>query len=232
MKRFYKKVAINQRDNGYNITLDGKEIRAPSRQMLKLPTPSLAKAVADEWRAQTDEIQPSSMPLTQLANSAIDQTRPNRTRVIEQVAAYARTDLLCYRVADPADLADRQTACWQPLLDWCRSAYGANLSVTTDLAPIDQKEESLLAVFTAVARLNDFSLTGLGAATAASGSVVIGLALMQDRLSVEDACACALLDEEYQSEKWGEDPEATKQRDSIRHAIAVAADFMKRSQHG
>lgn len=230
MKRFYKEVDIIQRGKGPVITLDGKEIRTPSRQILKLPTKALAHAIADEWRAQTDDIQPTAMPLTQLANSAIDQTHPHRARVIEQVAAYARTDLLCYRVAAPSDLAEQQTASWQPLLDWCRSAYDADLAVTTDLAPIEQPEKSLLAIYTEVARLNDFALTGLGAATAASGSVVIGLALLRGRLDVEAACACAQLDEQYQSDRWGEDPEATTQRDGVTRAIAVAASFMTKSK--
>ena len=106
MKRLYKEVQFFQKDKSYFITLDDKKIRTPSRQMLKLPTRSLAQAVADEWRDQIEEIRPAKMPLTQLANTAIDQTRPHRTTVIEQVAAYARTDLLCYRAAMPPVLSE------------------------------------------------------------------------------------------------------------------------------
>ena len=226
MKRFYKKVDISQSDKGYFITLDGKSVRTPSRQVLKMPTESLARAVADEWREQGDDIRPAGMPLTQLSNTAIDRTGPHRIGVIEQVAAYARTDLLCYRVAEPPDLAEQQTASWQPLLDWGESELGARLDVATDLAPIDQPEASLLAVYTAVARLDDFSLTGLSAGTAACGSVIIGLALQRGRLAADEACSLAHLDEDYQSARWGEDADAVTQRSAIRRAIADAASFM------
>ena len=232
MKRFYKEVQLFQKDKGNFITLDGKKIRTPSRQMLKIPTRSLAEAIADEWRDQTEEIRPAEMPLTQLANTAIDQTHPHRTAVIEQVAAYAATDLLCYRAAMPPDLAKQQAAYWQPLLDWSESEFGASLAVTTDLAPIEQPEQSLLAIYTAVARLNNFSLTGLQAATAASGSVVIGLALLRRRLGADEACSLALLDEQYQGAQWGEDSDTIAQRDFVCRAMAISASFMAFSQDG
>ncbi|MDA0991737.1 MAG: ATPase [Verrucomicrobia bacterium] len=232
MKRFYDKVEICQEVKGYFITLDGKNIRTPSRQILKLSTQPLAQAIADEWREQIDEIRPAGMPLTQLANTAIDQTRPHRTRVIEQVAAYAQTDLLCYRAAMPPDLAEQQAASWQPLLDWCKAEYDSDLAVTTDLAPLEQSKKSLLGIYIAVAQLDDFCLTGLSAATAASGSVIIGLALLRRRLDPDEACSLAQLDEQYQSNRWGEDPDATVQRDSVRRAISVAASFMAMSQAG
>jgi chaperone required for assembly of F1-ATPase len=232
MKRFYKEVELIQKDKGHFITLDGKKIRTPSRQMLKLPTRSLAEAIADEWRDQIEDIRPAEMPLTQLANTAIDQTHPHRTAVIEQVAAYAATDLLCYRVAMPPDLAKQQAAYWQPLLDWSESEFGTDLAVTTDLAPIEQSEQSLLAIYTVVAQLDIFSLTGLQAATAASGSVVIGLALLRRRLGADEACSLAQLDEQYQSAQWGEDFDATEQRASVCRAIAISASFMAYSQDG
>jgi chaperone required for assembly of F1-ATPase len=231
MKRFYKDVEIFQEDKGHFVTLDGKKIRTPFRQMLKLPTLSMAEAIAGEWRDQTEEIRPAEMPLTQLANTAIDQTHRHRTIVIDQVAAYARTDLLCYRAARPDDLAEQQAASWQPLLDWSETALGTRLAVTTDLAPIEQPEASLLAVYTAVAQLDDFSLTGLNAATAASGSVIIGLALLRRRLDSDEACSLAHLDEQYQSAQWGEDPDAVAQRDSVRLAINAASSFMVLSQN-
>lgn len=230
MKRFYEDVQLIQQDKENCITLDGKKIRTPSRQMLRLPTVSLAQAVADEWRDQIGEIRPAEMPLTQLANTAIDRTRPYRVGVIEQVAAYAQTDLLCYRVARPPDLAKQQAAGWQPLLDWGEAEFAANLAVTTDLAPLEQSEQSLLALYTAVAQLDDFSLTGLHAAAAASGSVIIGLALLHRRLGADEAFALAQLDEQYQSARWGEDPDATAQRDTVRRAMTSASSFMALSQ--
>ena len=230
MKRFYKDVQLNQEDKGHSITLDGKSVRTPSRQTLKLPTLPLAQAIAGEWRNQGDDINPAGMPLTQLANTAIDQTGPNRIRIIEQVAAYGQTDLLCYRVAQPVDLAELQEKSWQPLLNWCEAEFQASLKTTTDLAPLEQPEASLLAIFSAVAQLDDFSLTGLSAGTAASGSVILGLALPRHRLTADEACSLAQLDEQYQSEQWGEDPDSKAQRESVRQAIALAASFMTLSE--
>ena len=230
MKRFYEDVQLIQEDKGYFITLDGKKIRTPSRQMLELPAPTLAQAIVSEWRDQIEEIRPAEMPLTQLANTAIDRTRSHRAGVIEQVASYAQTDLLCYRAAMPRDLAERQVAGWQPLLDWGEAEFGASLAVTTDLAPLEQSEQSLLAIHTTVVKQDVFSLTGLHAATAASGSVIIGLALLRRRLGADEAWSLAQLDEHYQSGRWGEDPDATAQRESVRRAMTDASSFMVLSQ--
>ena len=230
MKRFYEDVQLIQADKGFFITLDGKKLRTPARQILKLSAPTLAQAIAGEWRDQIEEIRPAEMPLTQLANTAIDRTRPHRAGVIEQVASYAQTDLLCYRAAMTRDLAERQAAGWQPLLDWGEAEFGASLAVTTDLAPLEQSEQSLLAIYTTVVKQDDFSLTGLHAATAASGSVIIGLALLRRRLGADEACSLSQLDEHYQSCRWGEDPDATAQRESVRRAMTDASSFMVLSQ--
>jgi chaperone required for assembly of F1-ATPase len=229
VKRFYKDVQVLQQDKACFVTLDGKKIRTPSRQILKLPNEILAHSIADEWRRQSEDILPSDMPLTQLANTGIDQIGPHRIRIKEQTAAYARTDLLCYRVAAPDDLAERQEERWQPLLDWCEAEFGAKLSVTADLAPLVQTEKSLLAIYTATAQLGDFPLTGLCAATAACGSIVIGMALLRKRLTADEARSLSQLDEEYQSELWGEDPDSVVQRNSVGQAIADAAAFMELS---
>jgi len=231
VKRFYKIVELSQEGKKHFITLDGKKIRTPSRQFLMLPTPSLAQAIAGEWDDQNDDIVPASMPLTQLANTALDQTIPHRMQLIEQVAAYAATDLLCYRAAGPQDLVEQQAAGWQPLLDWGESELGAKLEVTTDLAPFKQPEQSLLAIYTAVAQLGDFTLTGLAASTAASGSVILGLALLHQRLEADEACTLAQLDEQYQSNQWGEAPDAVEQRNAVRQSILEATGFMALSQN-
>lgn len=230
MKRFYRQVAASETAGTYGIVLDGRPLRTPGRQVLGVPTLPLAEAIAEEWRAQDDTIETSTMPLTRLANTAIDRTRPQRARVIEQVAGYGRTDLLCYRASAPPALAELQRARWQPLLDWLTVEYGAALRVTEDIAPLDQPDDSLLAIFTAVARFDDFSLTGLHAAATASGSVVIGLALSRGHIDATEGWSIAQLDELYQSERWGDDAEATARRAGIQDAIAAATAFMMLSR--
>jgi chaperone required for assembly of F1-ATPase len=226
MKRFYRQVEAVPAAGAWGIALDGKPVRTPARQALSLPTRPLADAVAAEWGAQGDRIEAATMSLTRLANTAIDRTRPQRTLVIEQVAAYANTDLLCYRAAAPPDHDALQRDRWQPLLDWLAAEYGAALLVTADVAPLEQPNEALLATFTAVARFDDFALTGLHAATTATGSVAIGLALSRGHIGAAEGWSLAQLDELYQSERWGEDAEAAARRAEIRDAIAAAAEFM------
>jgi len=226
MKRFYREVTVTTEDGARGVALDGRPVRTPSRNLLAVPTPGLAEAVAAEWRAQGDEIRPRDMPFTQLANSAIDWTRPHRTVVIEQVAAYGETDLLCYRASAPPDLAERQAERWQPVLDWLEAEIGAPLLVTRDIAPVAQPKDSLLAIFTAVARHDDFTLTGLHSMTAACGSVVLGLALSAGRLTAEEGASLAQLDELHQIEKWGDDPNAAVARNAVRSVIAAATEFV------
>lgn len=226
MKRFYERVNPVASENGFTVTLDGKTVRTPGRRNLEMATQALAEAIAGEWRAQGEEIQPLDMPLTQLANTAIDRTRPHRGQVIEQVASFAGTDLLCYRASDPPDLAQLQAESWQPLLDWAETTYASRLRVTTDIRPLEQSKEALLAIFRAVAASDDFVLTGLHAATAASGSVVIGLALAGGHMESEEGYGLAQLDELYQIERWGEDSEARAHREEVRDVLASATHFM------
>ena len=118
MKRFYKQVAVVAEDGFFLITLDGKQVRSPGRARLELPTEALADCVAEEWREQKENIVPERMPMTRFVNSAIDRVRPRIQEVIDEIAGYAATDLLCYRTGSPEELAARQVSAWQPLLDW------------------------------------------------------------------------------------------------------------------
>jgi len=226
VKRFYKEVAAVRGDSGFAVNLDGRPVRTPGRRPLRLPSRPMADAVAAEWRNQGEEIAPATMPLTRLANTAVDRTAPHRAQVIEQVAAYAESDLLCYRAEQPAELVERQAAVWQPVLDWLGAAHGATLAVTAGIAPMPQPRGALLAVFTTVAGFDDFRLTGLHAATAASGSVCLGLALAAGRIGAEEAWRAAHLDELYQMERWGADAEAERRRAALLDEIAAAARFM------
>ncbi len=226
MKRFYKEAAAEPGDGAFVVALDGKSVRTPGKQPLRVPTRRMADAIAAEWRDQGDEIVPVSMPLTRLANSALDSTAPNRAQVIDQVSAYGGADLLCYRAEEPADLIERQSAEWQPVLDWLGAAHGATLTVTSGILPVAQPPAALAAIVTVVAAFDDFRLTGLHAATAAAGSVALGLALATGRIDADAAWRAAHLDELYQEGRWGGDAEAASRREALRGEIAAAARFM------
>lgn len=225
-KRTYRVVEVEAADAGFAVTLDGRPVRTPAGTPLALPGRALANAVADEWRAQEDEIRPHTMLLSRLAGTAIDRMGRERSGVVETVVRYADTDLLCYRAGFPRDLAERQQASWQPLLDWAAERHGATLRVTTGVAPVDQPRQAVESLRRAVEALDDLELTSLASTVAACGSLVIALALAAGRLDAEEAFAASWLDETYQSEKWGEDEETAARGRVLHDDIHAAAAFL------
>jgi len=226
MKRFYQKAEPAKRAGGYAIILDGKPIKTPGRRDLLVPSEALAAAIAEEWNAQATEVRAAKMPLTRFATTTVDRVATQRDAIIRQTANYAGTDLVCYRATHPPELAARQQAVWQPLIDWAVLRYDAPLVVTSGVIPKSQSEESLRAFASAVAEHDDFALTALHVATAACGSLVIGLALTQGHLDAEGAFAVSQLDESFQIEAWGEDAEQAARRRALAADIQAAARFI------
>ena len=214
------------RAGGYAIALDGKPIKTPGKRDLLVPSGALAAAIAEEWNAQGTEVRAGTMPLTRLATTAVDRVATQRDAIIRQTANYAATDLVCYRAAHPPALADRQRTVWQPLIDWAVLRYDAPLSVTTGVIPTKQSATSIRAFAAAVAEQHDFALTALHVATAACGSLVIGLALIEGHLDAEGAFAVSQLDESFQIEAWGEDAEQAQRRRALAADIQAAARFI------
>jgi len=225
-KRFYQKAEPAKRAGGYAIILDGKPIKTPGRRDLLVPSEALAAAIAEEWNAQATEVRAAKMPLTRFATTTVDRVATQRDAIIRQTANYAGTDLVCYRATHPPELAARQQAVWQPLIDWAVLRYDAPLVVTSGVIPKSQSEESLRAFASAVAEHDDFALTALHVATAACGSLVIGLALTQGHLDAEGAFAVSQLDESFQIEAWGEDAEQAARRRALAADIQAAARFI------
>ena len=227
-KRFYKTVAVADAGPaaGFSVTLDGRRIKTPAKAEMILPGRGLAEAVAAEWDEQGEEVDPTAMPITGLVWTALDLVRPGRARLIEELAAYAAHDLLCYRAEAPTELAARQQELWQPLLDWAARSLDAPLEVTAGVVSVAQPAASLSALRRAVESKDDFELTALGGAAGAAGSLVIGLALSAGQVDAEAAFAAAQLDESYQIERWGDDPEAVRRCDAIKSDLAATARFM------
>ena len=227
MKRFYRTAAVAKHDAGYALTLDGRPVQTPANNPLAVPTAALAEAIRAEWQAQGDTIDPASLRFTRLANTAIDRVRTRRAEVIDEVTRYAETDLLCYRAPEPVELVERQHAGWQPLLDWLARRYDTALAVTDTVAPAPQAPNAIAALRRAVARFDDFTLTGLHLVTAAAGSLVIALAVAEDEIGAERAFELSQVDETFQMEQWGEDAEAAARRAAIRADVLAAARFME-----
>jgi chaperone required for assembly of F1-ATPase len=225
-KRLYKEATVIGAPGAWGIALDGKPVKTPSRRDLLLENRHLAEAIAAEWAAQDEKIRPHTMPLMQFASTALDRVGSARARIVAETAAYAETDLICYRAEGAAELVARQAVVWDPLLAWVRERYDAALRTTTGVVAIVQSDPALAILRRAVEAQDDFRLTALAVMTGATGSLVIGLAVVERRLNPEEASAAAQLDDLFQAERWGVDPEAETRRVSQRADIADARRFL------
>ena len=230
-ERIYADVSIDERAGGWRILLDGKPVLTPRRAELAVPARGLAEALADEWRQQDERIDPRSMPLTKLANTALDAVAPDMDAVMAGILGFAGRDLLCYRAVSPRDLTERQRLAWDPLLQWADSQYGARLVVTEGVMPVEQPRASLAALGAACSALDSFGLTALHVMTTLTGSAILALAHSAGRLSLDDAWAAAHLDEDYQARHWGEDYEAKRRRETRFAEMRAASDFYRLSRN-
>lgn len=229
MKRRYQTVAVTEVPGGFGIALDGKGMNTPGKAVLCLPGRALAEAIAAEWDAVPAgaTLDPGRLPLTRLANTAIDLVPAKRDAVIAAVLAYGSTDLLCYRADKPPELVERQHRLWQPLLDWVAQRYDARMAVVVGLMPQAQPKQAVQSLTTAVAALDDWRLTALQSGVESAGSLVLGLALLDGRLDAATAFSLSELDDDYQIELWGEDPEATKRRRTLRADLDATERFAR-----
>ncbi|MGE0666356.1 MAG: ATP12 family chaperone protein [Sphingomonadales bacterium] len=226
MKRFYKAVAVAPADGGFGVTLDGKPIRTPARAPFVVPSLALAEQVAAEWDAQQEEVRPQDMPLTGLANAAIDLMAARRGEIVADAAGYAGTDLLCYRAEAPAELRARQDEGWQPLLDWAVERLGLRFTVTAGILPVAQEPGVVEATRLHLDTYDDFTMVGVSRLTQGLGSVVLAAAVAEGRLSAEDAFALSQIDELWQEALWGIDEEAAERRALLRRDLLDAARLM------
>jgi chaperone required for assembly of F1-ATPase len=226
MKRFYKKAEAGTAPGGFVVRLDGKPIRTVMQHNLIFPSLTLAEAIANEWEAQGADIIPASMPLTQLANTMADKVKgQDRAAMNIEVLKYGASDLVCYFAASPADLVKRQEHHWLPLLLWMEKEHGVKLERVSGIQYHNQPPQSLEKLNGIISGLDAPAFTVLQAATAASGSAVIGLALADGYLDADAAYEAACVDELYQLEKWGEDALARKRLDHIRSELAAISRF-------
>lgn len=209
MKRFWSDATV---DTARIVHLDGKPVRTPGRTPLALPTHALAEAVAGEWRAVTGEIDPRAMPLTGLANAAIDRVASDPARFAAGLAGYAASDLLCYRADSPAPLAARQAAAWDPPLDWARARYDVHFAVTAGVIPVVQPPATLARLGAAIAAHDAFTLAALSPVVTIAGSLVLALMLAEHAMPAAAVWSAATLDEDWQAEQWGDDPLAAAAR--------------------
>ena len=221
-KRFWTDVTVEDR----GIRLDGRALKTPARADLILPTQALAAAIAEEWRAVEGEIDPRTMPLTGLANAAIDRIAPDTAAFAAGLARYAEADLLCYRADHPTELTALQGETWDPPLDWARSRYDVDFVVTAGITHVEQPAETVKRLAAAVSARAAFHLAGLSPLVTLSGSLVLALALAEGEMTEENCWQAAELDQLWQAEQWGEDDLAITAREDKRRDFRAAARFL------
>jgi len=222
MKRFWKQARAERGE----VLLDGRPVRTPRRNPLTLPTEPLARAIAEEWNAVGEELDPRALPLTGLANAAIDIVAPDPAAFAATLAKYGETDLLAYRAAGPADLVARQAVEWDPLLAWVRERYDVHVDIVTGIMHRPQPEATVARLADAIAARTPFELAALNPIVTIGGSLIVGLALAERAFDPDRLWSAVSLDELWQEQFWGEDALAVQAREARRRDWDAAVRFL------
>jgi chaperone required for assembly of F1-ATPase len=230
-KRFYKHVTVGEDNGAFLVLLDSKSVKTPAKKVFALPVESLAQAAVEEWSAQETLIDPAKMPITRMANSALDGVVDKTEEVMDEIIQFSGTDLLFYRADSPSGLVELQAKAWDPIVEWADSELGAKFIITEGIIHVMQPSEAIDAY---TARLKQYAspfvLTGLHSATTLLGSALLALAVAEGRLSAEDAWQAAHVDEDWNITHWGTDDEAEARR-AFRWADMKAANLLISSKN-
>ena len=227
MKRFWTKAEAVGGAGGWGVELDGRPLRTPARAALAVPTEALALAIAGEWAAAEGEVDPRNMPLTGLANAAIDRVAPDPAGFARGLAAYGESDLACYRAEGPSELARRQAASWDRLLAWARRRFDVDFATTQGVIPVAQPAATVQRLGHAVAALDPFRLAGLAPLVTIGGSLLAGLAVLENDLAPAEAWEAVAIDDCWQREQWGVDSEAELALGNRERDFLAAARFLE-----
>jgi chaperone required for assembly of F1-ATPase len=225
--KFYKTVAVAPEGDSYAIRLDGKPLKTPARATLLLPTRALADAIAREWGEAGERLDPSFMPLTRLAFAATDAVTSHRARLADDILAFGRSDLLCYRAESPDALVARQAAAWDPLLAWVRDTLGAELETGAGIVFVSQPEDALAILRREVDSFDHFALAALHGAASITGSLVLAMALARERLTSAETFDLSRIDETFQAEAWGRDAEAEARAARLARELEAIDRFLR-----
>lgn len=229
MKRFYKEVSVDEVDGGWRVLLDGRAIKtqaAKGGNAQIVPTQALAELLAEEWRAQGEEIDTAGFPLRDMADHAIEIVRPDRAAAITSMLRFAETDTLCYRADPDEPVFKQQTELWEPLVAACEQAHGIRLERVSGVIARPQPPETLEKLHKVLDTQDDFTLAAINMMASLAASMVIALAALEDGADAEVLFAAANFEEDWQAEQWGWDEEAEKLRAKKLEAFETAARFL------
>ena len=226
MKRFWETAEASATHAGFAIALDGRRVKTPAKADLILPTEKLADAVTEEWNGVGETIDPRAMPLTGLANAAIDRIAPDKLQFASGIARYGESDLTCYRAEGPDMLVRRQQEVWDVLLDWARRRYDVDFTTCSGVMYVEQPSDTIRKLSHEVQALDAFRLAGLAPLVTIGGSLVAALAVYEEMMPAEAAWEAVSLDERWQLEQWGDDSDARSALDARRRDFLAAARFL------
>lgn len=227
-KRFYSRVESVEEEGGHAVRLDDRPVRTPGRQLLKLPTAAAADLVAAEFEAQADHVDPLTMPVTRLVNTAIDGVAAEMQAVLEDILRFSATDLVCYRAGSPERLADQQAEAWDPVLDWAQARLGARFVLSEGVMHVEQPRESIAAIGVHLRGKQDpFRLAALHLMTSLTGSALIALAIEDNAMDAQAGWTAAHVDEDWNIAQWGEDAEAAARRAARKRDMMAAVALLR-----
>lgn len=226
MKRFYRIAEAAPAQDGWHILLDGRPVRTQGGAAQIVPSAALGRALADEWNAQGDEIDPRGFILRDLSDFAIDKVQSARSKVIDALLAYAETDTLCYRADPDEPLHQRQREVWEPLVQAAETRHGITLNRISGIMHRPQPAETLARLREVLAQQDDFALAGLTTLAALAASLVAALAVLEDGADIPALFAAANCEEDWQAELWGQDYLAEQDRTIRLAAFTRTADFI------
>ena len=226
MKRFWKQAAVLEQDGGFAVALDGKPMRTPAKRLLLVPKRPLAEAIAAEWNQLGAEFDPQVLVLTRFANTAIDRVQDLHDEVVEELTGWGGSDLVCYRVEVPLELARRQAERWDPVIEWARGRFDIHLKVTTGLMPVRQPGEVAERLRAALAWRSNADLAALHTMVSMLGSLLLGLSVAEGFMSLEEAWMASRVDEDHQADHWGADGEAQARTAKMKAELEAAHRFL------
>lgn len=226
MKRFWKQAEIIEQPGGWGVALDGVFVKTPARRDYVSPTRPLAEAVAAEWNAVQDKIETKSMPMTQFLATVLDVIPEKRTEIVQQLESYIETDCLYYYAESPPDLIVQQIESWRPYIDWAKQKFDIDLNTTVGVAPLRQDKRTVESLRRVIEGYDDFRLAALQNATTVTGSLILGLALLDRWRGANEIYAAAELDTDYQAARWGKDEETILRQKAIRAELVVTERFI------
>lgn len=229
-KRFYQNVTVSEAGRqtpSYRVLLDGRTIRTPAKRELAVASREVAEALGEEWRSQGSHINPVSMPMTRLVNSAIDGVADRLDDVRADVVAYGGSDLVCYLAEQPIELVERQSKRWGEIHAWAKQALGVELALAVGVMPVAQAPAMLSKLEAALQPASPLELAALHVMTTLTGSVLLALAVWHERVTAEEAWSLAHIDEDFQIEKWGEDVEARRRREQRWTEMRAASELCR-----